>query len=488
MSGVPGNIAAYAPELILVLAALLLVILETSVVAGKGKLFFTIALVAILLAILSDSAGARSFVKPAGEIGPLTAGGMGFADGLAGFARLIILGNLILALLFDYSQGLRRERQGRYLACLMLASVGAMVLANAAHLAMLVLGVEILSIPLYAIAGFDRTNAASREAGLKYMFCGALASGFMVLGCAFYYAGAGTLSLYDVVPPPGGFLIFCVGLAMILAALLFTGGVFPFLAWRPDVLSGASGNAAGPMSALALLGSGIALMRIIPAFLIGGVSAQIVPGLLLFAMGTVLAGNLLMSVQTSVMKILIYASIAHFGYILIGLLALREDASSGALFYLATFTPVLVAGFYTVALFEHNGDGARLSSFAGAAFRDPEPAFVLAVVLASLSGLPLTAGFMSILMVSLGAVQAGLIWAVLFSLLASLIGAWCMLRVIAVMFMRESPDPIPPTVKQGLPVRIGQALTLVLIFVFGIFPAPLLYLTGSLIYRMHLLP
>jgi len=217
-------------------------------------------------------------------------------------------------------------------------------------------------------------------------------------------------------------------------------------------------------------------------------SSGLLPGLVLLAARTMLAGNLMALVQTNVKRMLAYSSIAHAGYMFLGLLAFQREASAGVLFYLAVYAPVLVASFQIVSLFPGEKGGHDLKDYAGLVRRSPLISALFALMLISLAGLPPTAGFIAKAITFLGAIQGGLVSLVAFAMLVSVIGVYYYFRVIAYMFLHEpDPDQSPPTPDldgAGLLGRVGFWAMAAVVILLGLVPAPLLYMATLAVARI----
>jgi NADH-quinone oxidoreductase subunit N len=466
------------PELILVATAILIVFYDSFATPKNTKGLGGIALFGVVLSLIGAILHTGPTIRNA--VDPTQLNHMVMTDGVSAVAKIIILVTLLIGLMLGYNSASRRKYRGEFYALILFAGFGALVLANAGHLVTMVLGLEILSLPLYTLAAFEYKRVESREAGLKYLLLGAFSSGFLALGCALYYAGSGTFIIDQMHIPAHGELIFAVGSAMILAGLMFKGGMLPFFAWSPDTYEGAPDFAVGLMAALAKTGTFVLLIRLLPSMLPGIIFSGLLPGLILIAAGTMLAGNLMALVQTNIKRLLAYSSIAHAGYMFLGLLAFQKSASVGVLFYLAVYAPVLVASFQIVSLFPGDKAGHELKDYAGLAHRAPFISVLFALMLISLAGLPPTAGFIGKAITFLGAVQGGLVPMVILAMLLSVIGVYYYFRVIAYMFIHE-PDagaaaPAPDLAGTGLIGRIGFCAVGAIVILFGIIPASLLYM------------
>lgn len=484
------GLTSHVPELIL-LATALLVVLFDALTPGKGKKSLSgFALLGVMIALAWGIMQSRTLIFA--DSGTLVFGGMAASDAVASIGKLIILFTLMLGMFFGYRQMMSHNFKGEFYALILFAGFGSIVMANASSLVTLVLGLEIMSLPLYTLAAFDYRKRSSREAGLKYLILGALSSAFLALGCALYYSGTGTLGIHGVTVPFEGHLLYTIGCALILSGLMFKGGILPFFAWSPDVYQGAPDFTVGMMAALAKLGTFLVLIRIMPEIIPGIAPSGIPSGLVLAAAGTMLAGNLLALVQTNVKRLLAFSSVAHAGYMFLGLLALRADSTTGVLFYLATYAPVLVATFHIVAFFPGKDGGHEIAEYTGVGEKSPWIAFIFSVCLLSLAGLPPTAGFIAKAVMFLGVVQGNLVNMVVFAMLVSVIGVYYYLRVIVYMYMREpredTPKAKPETKEAGILGQIAFAVVGLIVLALGVQPAFFLYLATMAVNQMQNLP
>ncbi len=487
-----AGIFAQLPEIILIVTAILVILLDSFVKRENNSHLSMLAQLGAIVAFIINIRLAQEILGK--ETGWLVFGGMAAWDGVVVFGKFIILIALFIGLVLSHKNNSEREHSGEFLALIILATVGAMVLASATHLVSMLLGLEILSLPLYTIAAFDYSRRSAREAGLKYLLLGAFASGFVAVGCALYYAGSGTMSINAVLAPSGGRVFYNIGCALILAGLMFKGGMLPFFAWSPDTYEGAPDFAVGLMAALAKAGTFLFLLRFVPEILPGIAGSNLIVGLTLATAGTMVAGNLLALAQTNVKRMLAYSSIAHAGYMFLGILAFR-GATSGVLFYLAGYIPILVASFHIVALFPGDEGGHELKDYKGVGYRAPFIAGTFALMLVSLAGLPPTPGFWGKVFIFIDAVdpeKGGLVNLVILAMLVSVVGVYYYLRVIVYMYMREpekDAEVVTPRLSfAGLSGEFGFWFVIAIIAVLGFAPSHLLYFLDIAVLQLQKLP
>jgi NADH-quinone oxidoreductase subunit N len=375
-----------------------------------------------------------------------TLSGMVAVDGFAVFARTVILAATALGLLV--AQGyLRREHvEGpEYHALLLLSASGMLLMTSANDLIVVFLALEILSIALYVLAAFDRDRLESGEAGLKYFILGALSSAVMLYGVAMVYGATGTTSLSGI----AGFLaantlfssgLLLAGFALILVGLGFKVAAVPFHMWTPDVYQGAPTPVTAFMAAGAKAAGFAALLRVfISGF--GAYSDDWQPLVLILAIASLLVGSIVALVQQDVKRMLAYSSISHAGYVLIGVQADTKGGVSSALFYLLTYTFMVVGSFAVVTVVGRKGDRRHsLDDWRGLGSRAPLLAAAMAFLLLAQAGIPLTSGFVAKFNVFAASVEAREYGLTFVGVLTTVIAAFFYLRLIVVMYMTNAPE------------------------------------------------
>ncbi len=344
-----------------------------------------------------------------------------------------------------------------YFALIIFATVGMNLMAASAHLLTLFLGVETLSVSLYILAGFRRTDKFSLEASFKYFLLGAFASAFLLYGIALVYGSVGSAKLSAIaeaisgangsaIASPG---LFTAGLVLMVVGFGFKIALAPFHAWAPDVYEGSPTPIAAFMATGSKAAGFAALMRVVIASgMMSNIDWQQV--MWVIALATMTIGNIVALRQENVKRMLAYSSIAHAGYILVGVLANSELGSSAVLFYLLSYTFMNLGAFGVIAFMARGErDNITLQDLRGFAYRHPLIAVAMSIFMFSLAGIPLTAGFISKFYVFLAAVQSGYLWIVILGVINSMISLYYYLGVVVQMFMHrneeEKPafDPLP---------------------------------------------
>ncbi len=368
---------------------------------------------------------------------------------------------------------------------LALFSLGGMMLWPAANnLILSFIALEVLSLPLYLMAGLARRRRLlSQEAAVKYFLLGAFSSAFFLYGVALLYGYAGSVDLGDIFDATGragsNEVLLLLGLALLAVGLLFKVGAVPFQAWTPDVYQGSPTAVTALMAACTKIAAFGALLRIFYVGF-GRTEWDWRPMMWGVAIITMVVGAVLAVTQTDVKRMLAYSSVAHTGFILVGVIAINREGLSGTLFYLVAYGFTTLASFALVTLVrDSSGEATHLSSWAGLGRRSPLVAGVFAFFLLALAGIPLTSGFMAKFAVFQAATKGGATALVVVGVVASAVTAFFYARVIVLMFFQD-PAPDGPTVAvpsafTAATIALGLAVTLVL----GVLPQPVLDLADQ---------
>ncbi|HEU5034879.1 MAG TPA: NADH-quinone oxidoreductase subunit NuoN [Mycobacteriales bacterium] len=374
--------------------------------------------------------------------------------------------------------------QSEVFPLLMFAVSGMMLFPAANDLLMLFVALEVLSLPLYLMCGLARRRRLlSQEAAVKYFLLGAFSSAFFLYGLALLYGYAGTVSLggiHDaaVVGAHGDTLLF-LGLGLLGVGLLFKVGAAPFHSWIPDVYQGAPTPVTALMAAATKVAAFGALLRVFyVAF--GGLGWDWRPIAWAVAILTMVVGSLLAVTQTDVKRMLAYSSIAHAGFLLIGVIALNRSGISGSLFYLLTYGLTTVGAFGILAFVrDPDGEATHLSRWAGLGRRSPVVAGVFTLFLLALAGIPLTSGFTGKFAVFSAGINGGATPLVVVAAVSSAVAAFFYVRVIVMMFFAEPAADGPVVVTPGLASATALAVAAAVTVVLGVFPQPVLDLASN---------
>ena len=366
------------------------------------------------------------------------------------YFNIIFLVSTILVVMISVNYlGGGDRRQGEYYLMILLATLGMMLMASGNELIIIFLGLELMSLSLYVLAGYFRRDQASSEAGMKYLLLGAFASGFFLYGIALIYGGAGTTSVPEIAAAlttgdPSTLLI--AGMFLLVVGFGFKVALVPFHQWAPDVYEGAPTAIAAFISAGPKAAGFAAFLRIFIPVLQNlqesntALGEQWILVLTVLAVLTMTIGNVVAIAQRNIKRMLAYSSIAHAGYVLVALAAGNEDGVSSAMLYLLVYCIMNIGAFGAVILARtEDGESLTISDYAGLGFRKPLLALFMMVMLLSLAGFPPTAGFVGKFYVFRSAVDAGQIWLVIIAAINTAISAFYYLRVVVTMYMKE-PD------------------------------------------------
>jgi NADH-quinone oxidoreductase subunit N len=423
----------------------------------------------------------------AGMIGALLAtlaqwgtGGRAFRDMIvlddyALFFNVIICysGALIVLLSMDYLRR-RGSDSAEYYALVLFATAGMMLLAAAGDLVVIFLALELMSLSLYVLAGLFKRELASGEASMKYFLLGAFASSFLLYGVALLYGAAGTTNLDQIASAMASRPrdpLFVIGLGLVLVGFGFKISSVPFHMWVPDVYQGAPTSVTALIATGSKAGAFAALIRVLTV-VPRGVAADWTALLWVVAAVTMTVGNVVAIAQSNLKRMLAYSSIAHVGYMLVGLVAGGAVGTSAVLFYLLTYAFTTAGAFGVITLCERaRGEAVQVGDYAGLARRHPLLAAALGLFLLSLIGIPPLAGFVGKFYVFGAAVRAGYVWLAVIGVLNSAVAAYYYLRVIVYMYMRE-PEGAATTFAPSFAGSLALAIALLGIVLLGVVPAP----------------
>ncbi|MGO8673446.1 MAG: NADH-quinone oxidoreductase subunit N [Capsulimonadaceae bacterium] len=357
---------------------------------------------------------------------------------------LLIISGLAICMSTKYLET-KDINHGEYYALVLFATSGAMLMATSVELITIFIGLEVLSLSLYVLSGFARTDARSEESALKYFLLGAFASGFFLYGIALIYGAFGTTRLDFIAVAPAHMMstqIAVAGLAMLIVGMGFKAAIVPFHNWTPDVYEGAPTTVTAFMSAAAKAGAFAAFIRIAATFL--PVSHFFHAVLWVLAALTIVVGNVVAVQQTNIKRMLAYSSIAHAGYLLVGLMAQNPEGRSAILFYMLAYTFMNLGAFGVLVFLARRGQELNnIDDLKGLAQSQPIVAALMSIFMLSLAGLPPTIGFMGKWFLFLAAVHAHQYGLAVLGLVASIVGVFYYLRVIQVMYAEPGPREFP---------------------------------------------
>lgn len=401
--------------------------------------------------------------------------------GYGSFFSCLFLVAALLTVIFSYEYlGDKFLHRGEFYIFVIFATLGMMLMALATDLITVFLGLELMSICLYVLAGFFRSEKKSNEASLKYFLLGAFATGFLLYGIALIYGVFGTTNIQQIIEKVSAFYssqILWAGVGLMMVGFAFKVAAVPFHMWAPDVYEGSPTIAAGFMSTAAKAAGFAALLLIFNPYTLQNESLKLVVSIV--ASASMILGNIVAIYQTNLKRMLAYSSIAHAGYLLIGVAAGNQLGSSGVVFYLVAYTFMNIGAFAILGLLEREiGKNLTLDDYAGLASKSPFLAALMAVFMFSLTGLPPFAGFFGKYYVFVAAINAGLIWLAILGVLTSVVGAYYYLRLVVVMYFREGNQN--SVYKPSVISQCVLALAALVVIVIGVYPSIILSTINNL--------
>ena len=407
----------------------------------------------------------------------LLLGGMFIIDGYSFFWKLLVLVATILTVLLSVRfVEEARYRAAEYYALLVLASTGMLFMASGYSLLTIWIALETMALSSYILAGYFKRELRSTEAAMKYFILGAMSSGVLLYGISLLYGAAGTVQLDELsrglaVAASSGNRLVPLGWLLLAAGLFFKVSAVPFHIWTPDVYVGAP----TPVTAYLAAASKAASFAILIRIFYEGLASQRAGWQMIVAVVAVVTmiwGNVAALTQDNVKRMLAYSSIAHAGYILIGVLAVNEIGLWSIIFYLLAYTFITLGTFGTVILLERREyAGESCADYAGLARRSPFLAAMMLVFLIALTGIPPTGGFVGKVYLFAAAVQAGWTWVAVVGVLTSAISLYYYFRIVVYMYQRDSEATTP--VPLAAPALVGAvAFCALATLILGIYPGP----------------
>ncbi len=476
-----ADLVTILPELCIVGVACLLLVLDPITPSGKKDFlaWMSLGVLVVCALITLGSFGGRV----------MAFSGLVVVDSYAAFWKMLLylVSGLTILLSMSY---LKEERidLAEFYAFVLLALAGMMVMVSGADLLTIYLGIELMSITLYIMAGFKRFEPRSIESSAKYFVLGAFSSGILLYGISLLFGLTGNTRLVEIAAALSNKdlndPVLLLALTLVIVGFGFKVAAVPFHMWTPDVYQGAPTSVTAFMAVASKAASFAAFLRVLlEAF--GGVKPNWNLLILAICLVTVVLGNLVAVVQTNVKRMLAYSSIAHAGYALIGVVVagwmsgeteVSANGVSSLMLYLAIYSFMTVGAFSMVAILRNGGlEGEELEHFTGLAKRHKGGAFLMLMFMVSLAGIPPTAGFIGKFYLFMAAVNAGLAWLAVFGLVFAAISAFYYLRVVMVMYMREPSSEQESQTRLVLSPQVSVVLACAVagVIILGIYPGPL---------------
>ncbi len=470
MTGILDNIHLALPEIILLITVCLALLGELFLRDRMPSIAFVTASIGLAIATVVS-------LMYVGQYTTTIFHGLFISDDMANLMKVFIYISVFLC--FFYSQHYLDERQmpkGDYYILGLFSTIGMMTLVSAHNMLTVYLGLELLSLPLYAMTAIRRTDSDASEAAMKYFVMGAIASGMLLYGISLIYAATGKLDLSEIANTIAANwkeqpALLSFALVFIVAGVGFKLAAVPFHMWAPDVYQGAPTSVTlflGAAPKIAALGM---MLRILTIGLVD-IAPQWQQLLLVLALLSTGLGNLFALAQTNIKRLLAYSAISHMGYSLFGILAATAAGYAASLYYVLVYALMSVAAFgLLVILSRHGVEIEQIDDLKGLNKRNPWIAFMMMIVMFSMAGVPPTVGFFTKLLVLKTLVDVHMTWVAVLGLLFAVIGVFYYLRIIKVMYFEDAPDTTP--LQLSKPINAIFSVNCLALLYLGIFPGVL---------------
>lgn len=468
------NLNFLAPELILLIAGLLSLLAE--LIIQKECITFSIATFGLLLA------SACSFLL-LDDYPHMLMSGMFVSDSMSQLMKVFI--GLIVSLCFYYSRAYLKERHiptGEYYVLGLFSALGMMILVSAHSLLVVYLGLELVSLPIYAMAALRRMSGDGSEAALKYFIMGALASAFLLLGISFVYGVTGELDIQKIssVLVNNNFknnLMLAFSIVFVVSAIAFKLASVPFHMWAPDVYEGTPTAVTLFLSTAPKIAAVGMMIRLLTG-VFSGLESQWQLLLIILAILSTFIGNLLAIVQQNIKRLFAYSAISHMGYVLLAMATCTVAGYSAALYYVLIYAVMTVGAFGILVLMSKSGiEVENISDLKGLNKKHPWIAFLMLIILFSMAGVPPTVGFFAKLLVLKALVDAHLTWLAILGLAFAVIGAYFYIKIVKVMYFDEPAESTQVSFKRA-DIAILSINGLILLY-WGIFPGSIMDLASK---------
>lgn len=467
------NLSAVYPEIIIAIFALIVILLQAFSGKRLKNYFGYISLIGIITAIYFV------FIRPAPfdfKSVEYAFNGLWVVDNYSRFFKLIfLLGTgltILISIKYVENEGIQH---GEYFALILFATLGMMIMASGIEMMTIFLGLELMSLSLYTLAGYTRTRMISNEAALKYFLLGSFATGFLLYGMALLYGTTGTTNLHGIAE----FLakshlksiVPAIGMGLLVIGFGFKIALVPFHMWAPDVYQGAPSPVTAFMSAGPKAAAFAALIRVFVDAL-PTLHPNWVVLIWIIAALTMTVGNIIALVQDNIKRMLAYSSIAHAGYVLVAFLAAGELGISSVLFYMLAYTFMNIGAFAIITVISGKNEGnVNIADYAGLGYKYPFAAIAMSLFLFSLAGIPPTAGFMGKFYIFSAAIKEGYLGLAIIGVINSVISVYYYLRVTVIMYMKDPVENTVPALAFSPVFVIAILISVFGILRMGIFPS-----------------
>ena len=470
MNGLQTDFLAALPEIFVLGMAMFILLIDLFLKPSNRIAIFLLAQITLLGAAFITAATHHPSVTYAFS-------GMFVDDAFADVIKLMIyLGSSLLLVYTRQYISLRGMFRGEFYALTLFSIAGMMIMVSGQHFLTLYMGLELLSLCLYALVALDRDNPKATEAAMKYFVLGALASGMLLYGMSMMYGATGSLNLSEVASAllngSQDRPVLVLGLVFIVAGLAFKLGAVPFQMWVPDVYEGS------PTATTLLIGSvtKLAAFAFVIRLLTQGLFVLAVDWqgmLIIMAVMSIIVGNITAIAQTNLKRMFAYSTISHVGFLMYGLMSVSLNGYASAMLYILAYMLMTLAGFGMILLLSRKGfEADKLDDLKGLNQRSPWFAFMMLITMFSMAGVPPTIGFYAKFAVLQAALQAGLLWLVVFAVLMAVIGAFYYLRIVKLMYFDEPKDR--KAIDAPMEMKLMLSLNAFGLLLLGLFPQRLM--------------
>ncbi len=470
MNGLQTDLLAALPEIFVLGMAMFILLIDLFLKPSNRIAIFLLSQITLLGAAFITVATHNPSVSYAFS-------GMFVDDAFADVIKLMIyLGSSLLLVYTRQYISLRGMFRGEFYALTLFSIAGMMIMVSGQHFLTLYMGLELLSLCLYALVALDRDNPKATEAAMKYFVLGALASGMLLYGMSMMYGATGSLNLSEVATAllngSQDRPVLVLGLVFIVAGLAFKLGAVPFQMWVPDVYEGS------PTATTLLIGSvtKLAAFAFVIRLLTQGLFVLAVDWqgmLVIMAVMSIIVGNITAIAQTNLKRMFAYSTISHVGFLMYGLMSVSLNGYASAMLYIVAYMLMTLAGFGMILLLSRKGfEADKLDDLKGLNQRSPWFAFMMLITMFSMAGVPPTIGFYAKFAVLQAALQAGLLWLVVFAVLMAVIGAFYYLRIVKLMYFDEPKDR--KAIDAPIEMKLILSLNAFGLLLLGLFPQRLM--------------
>ncbi|MCK4743337.1 MAG: NADH-quinone oxidoreductase subunit NuoN [Sulfuriflexus sp.] len=469
------DFALASPEIFLLTMACVVLIADLFINDDNRVLTYVLAQLSLLGTLIVTLA-----VAPAEAT--YTFSGTYVSDPMGTILKSVIY--LVIAMVFLYSRGYLKDRdifKGEYYVLGLFGVLGMMIMVSAHNFLTIYLGLELLSLSVYAMVAFHKDSLQASEAAMKYFILGAIASGMLLYGMSMFYGATGTLDITELATAIEGKdsndIVLIFGLVFVVVGLAFKLGAVPFHMWIPDVYHGAPTSVTMYISSAPKIAGFALFMRLLVEGM-GDLHAGWQDMLVILAVLSLAVGNIIALAQTNLKRMLAYSTISHVGFILLGILAGTNAGYSASMFYIITYAVTAMAGFaLIIILSRRDSEADNLSDLKGLSRRSPWIAFMMLLLMFSMTGVPPTVGFYAKLLVLQAIINVDMVWLAGVAVGFSVIGAFYYLRVIKLMFFDDVENDSP--LKVPAEMNIAFSMNSLAVLFVGLFPGALIAMCAA---------